>query len=124
MALSGEAKGLPRYRFPSDAESAQKLEEIDALISKVKKLLQEMVKLGNRIFWSGIDCPLETALELSSLTQRATEFHKLCYQYHFSLLAGKSVSDMDMASLQKGYERLKEVWLEFLEKNGLGIIYL
>jgi len=115
---------LPRYRFPSDAESARKLEEIDALISKVKKLLQEMVKLGNRIFWSDIDCPLETALELSSLTQQTTEFHKLCYQYHYSLLVGKGVSGGDMANLQKGYERLKEAWLEFLAKNGLGIIYL
>jgi len=115
---------LPRYRFPSDAESARRLEEIDALISEVKKLLQEMVKLKNRIFWSGIDSSLETALELSSLTQQATEFYKLCCQFHFSLLVGKSVSDGDTAGLRKGYERLKEAWLEFLAKNGLGIIYL
>jgi hypothetical protein len=124
LALVWEAKGLPRYRFPSDAESARKLEEVDALISEAKKLLQEMVKLGNRICWSDIDCPLETALEINELAKRAEDFCEACYQYHYSLLEGKSVSDTEITGLREGYERLKEAWLEFLLKNRLGLIYL
>ena len=114
---------MPKYRFPSDAESARKIEEIDALISKVMKLWKEMVKVREKMCWFR-DCPLETALGIEELVNRAKEFHELCYQYHYLLLEGNFVSEADIAGLREGYEKLKGAWLEFLAKNGLGIIYL
>jgi ABC-type uncharacterized transport system ATPase subunit len=114
---------LPKYRFPSDPESAQRLCEVDALILKTMKLLKEIANVGERLYWSQ-NCSLEDMLRIDDLKRETKEFCNICYQYHFSLLQGKSVSDTDIADLQKGYERLKEAWLEFLAKNGLGIIYL
>jgi hypothetical protein len=123
LALRREVRGLPRYRFPSSPDNARRLEEIDALISKVIKLLKEMTEVEKKLWWFE-GYPLETPLEINELIGRAEDFCKVCYQYHYSLLVGKSVSDTDIAGLREGYERLKEAWLEFLAKNRLGIIYL
>jgi uncharacterized protein YuzB (UPF0349 family) len=114
---------LPRYKFPSDAESARQLEEVDALISSAMKLLKEMASVRGRLYWSQ-NCPLEVMLRVDDLMGRTEEFCEICYQHHFSLLEGKSVSDMDIANLQKRYEWLKEAWLELLRMTGLGIIYI
>jgi hypothetical protein len=116
-------RSLPRYKFPSNPENARRLEEIDALISETIKLLKEITKVKEKLWWLE-GYPLETALEINELVERAEDFCEACYQYHYSLLEGKSVSDTDIACLRKGYERLKEAWSEFLAKNGLGIIYL
>lgn len=118
-----EVKELPRYRFPSDAASARRLCEVDALILKTMKLLKEMRNVGERLYWSQ-NCPLEVMLRVDDLKGRTEEFREICYQHHLSLLQGKSVPDADIAELQKSYERLKEAWLEFLRMTGLGIIYL
>jgi hypothetical protein len=115
--------GLPRYKFPSSPDDARKLGEIDALIPEVMKLLKEITKVKEKLCWLG-DCPLKTALEIDELARRAKDFYETCYQYHYSLLEGKSVSDTDIAGLREGYERLKEAWLEFLTRNGLGVIYI
>jgi uncharacterized protein YuzB (UPF0349 family) len=87
------------------------------------KLLKEMASVRERLYWSQ-NCPLEVILRVDDLMGRTEEFCEICYQHHFSLLQGKSVSDTDIADLQKGYERLKEAWSEFLRMTGLGIIYL
>jgi uncharacterized protein YuzB (UPF0349 family) len=116
-------KGLSRYIFPCSPDNARRHEEIDALISEVINLLKEMTKVEEKLWWFE-GCPLETALEINELIKRAEDFCEACYQYHYSLVEGKSVSDTDIAGLREGYERLKEAWLEFLAKNRLGIIYL
>jgi hypothetical protein len=116
-------KGLPRYKFPSNPDNARRLEEIDALISEAMKLLKEITKVKEKLCWLG-GCPLEVALGINELIGRAEDFCEACYQYHYSLLGGKSVSDTDIAGLREGYKRLKESWLGFLAKSGLGLIYL
>jgi uncharacterized protein YuzB (UPF0349 family) len=87
------------------------------------RLLKEIANVRERLYWSQ-NCPLEVMLRVDDLKGRTEEFCEICYQRHFSLLEGKSVSDTDIAGLQKSYERLKEAWLEFLRMTGLGILWI
>jgi hypothetical protein len=111
----------------SDTDNIQ---EIDALISEVKKLLREILKIKSMLFWLP-DCPLEAALRINELVKWTEEFYKLCCQYYnlccyyrACFYNNKSVSETDMSNLRENYKRLKEAWLEFLAKNRLGLIYL
>jgi hypothetical protein len=123
LALNGEANGLPKYRFPSDPESAQELREVEVLTLRATKLLKEIASVRERLYWLQ-NCPLEVMLRIDDLKERIGEFHEICYRHHLSLLKGKSVPDTDISDLQKGYERLKEAWSEFLITTGLGILWI
>jgi hypothetical protein len=110
-------------KFSNDAGSAQKFHEAEVLLSNIARLQAEMLKVKMHMD-SLRGCPSEIKQQVDDLMKQAENLSWVTMLLVCSLKEGKPLPNTNIKDLQKDYERLKEVWSEFLRTSSVGLIYL
>jgi nitric oxide reductase activation protein len=114
---------MSKNMHPNDADSAQKCQKAEALLSNLTRLQAEMLRVKMQMD-SLRSCPSEIVLQVNNLMEQAAKLSWTVMLLVCSLRDGIPMPNMDIEDLQKDYERLGEAWSNLIKTAGLGLIYL